>query len=1111
MRRKLNVKLVASFLAGLLCASGAVHFLHGYQLQRNAYRLLELGDRAVEENDDVKALTCYSQYLNFLPNDADTVQKYAQVLDRHAATGADRVRLILLMEQVLRVKPNEHPLRFRLVHHLIALERHSEAIDNLKKLQSHWTDKAEVLHMLGWCQEAKKEYTQAVASFEAAILINPKQIRSYTLLAEVLQDRLNLPDEAQKAMDDLVRANPDTYQAYLSRARFRRRRGNDEAAESDLQVAYKLGHDKPEVILEVADAARGRGNWEEAVKLLKEGMTRFPDHADFNKEMAWVKILSEERAEAIRHLEDGLRQTPKSNELAILLIDLLIDQQHYQAAREKIGDLLKAGLKPTLPNYLEARLAIADQQWSEAIQLLESVRQELGPSSEWNSRVHVLLGLSYRQIGAREQELQAFRRAVQAEPTWIIANVELGAALLNNGRIEEASQALEPLRTAKGLPAGYWILLSRCRLYRQLRLPEAERRWDELEESLGQAVKAEPKSVVAATVRAEILAACRDFAGAKAVLEKTRAEHPGDNTVWCAQADLAVRQNQFGTAEKILDQADDCIEVRLAKCRLWGQRGTPEDRMKLTRLGDARVNTYTVEQRARLWRELADTWQRLGEGTRAEALLREVARVLPKDLGSRSALLDIAVQKNQTSLARVWLDEIRAIEGEQGWLWRYGVAALLVHEARGRRSQLDEARKKLQELEKVHPNWSRAAVLSGTISELEGNYQQAVEEYARALELGETQPRVLASLLGLLMQRREFGKAETEVAKYEQKLALTKELARLGAEVALLMREKQYAKLAVKRAEQAVALPARDYRDALWLARIYQAAGENLKAEALLRDSLDQAGHAPDTWIAWMDHLQQTNQRGQALKDLERLTKELPASRQPLTIARCYEALQMPDQAGKAYQDALRAASDDFILLAHAADFYRRADLPEEAQRWYERLLDPDLAAPAEYTVPARRRLAVLLAQRDAASSKQALALLNGNRASRGDAATDERIRLFIHSLTPSARQDAIRNFEDSLRLEPPTPEERLLLAQMLESADRLGQARTQLSELVGEYPATPQYLVRFARVLIRLNELDEAQRQLARLEPLEPDSERVRAVRAALARARKKDVNEVP
>src|SRR5262245_12163095 len=182
MRRKLNVRLIVSVLGATLCVFVVVHFLHGYQLYRTANRLLERGDRAIEENDDVKALTCYSQYLNFLPNDADTAQKYAQVLDRHVTTVADRVRLILLMEQVLRVKPNEHPLRFRLVHHLIALERYAEAMDNLKKLQGNWHDKADVLHMLGWCHEAKKEYTQAVASFEAAIAVNPKLIRSYTLL-----------------------------------------------------------------------------------------------------------------------------------------------------------------------------------------------------------------------------------------------------------------------------------------------------------------------------------------------------------------------------------------------------------------------------------------------------------------------------------------------------------------------------------------------------------------------------------------------------------------------------------------------------------------------------------------------------------------------------------------------------------------------------------------------------------------------------------------------------------------------------------------------------------------------------------------------------------------
>jgi hypothetical protein len=81
----------------------------------------------------------------------------------------------------------------------------------------------------------------------------------------------------------------------------------------------------------------------------------------------------------------------------------------------------------------------------------------------------------------------------------------------------------------------------------------------------------------------------------------------------------------------------------------------------------------------------------------------------------------------------------------------------------------------------------------------------------------------------------------------------------------------------------------------------------------------------------------------------------------------------------------------------------------------------------------------------------------------------------------------------------------------MLESADRLGQARTQLSELVDEYPETPQYMVRYARILICMNELDEAERQVARFEPLEPDSERVRDVRTLLARAKKSSVNGMP
>src|ERR1019366_1843762 len=171
----------------------------------------------------------------------------------------------------------------------------------------------------------------------------------------------------------------------------------------------------------------------------------------------------------------------------ILLIDLMIDQKHYKEAQAKIDDLVKAGLKPALPSYLRARICVARQEWSEGIKLLESARKALGAGSEWSSRVNALLGLSYRNVGDPEQELQAFRRAVRDEPIWMTANVGLSQALFANGRIEEASQTLEPLQSAKDLPAEYWILLSRARLYQQMRLPEAERRWNTVEEALAKA------------------------------------------------------------------------------------------------------------------------------------------------------------------------------------------------------------------------------------------------------------------------------------------------------------------------------------------------------------------------------------------------------------------------------------------------------------------------------------------------------------------------------------------------------------------------------------------------------------------------------------------------
>ncbi len=783
MRRKLNVKLVFGLLGGLLLTAVSVHFLHGYQLGRNAYRLLERGDLAREAKEYEKAQTFYAHYLTFVPNDPDTVQKYAEVLDRLAQPGADRVQLVKLMEQVLRVKPQEHAFRFRLVHNLIAHDRITDAMEHLRRLEGHWQDRAELLHMIGWCQDAKKDYTQALRTYEEAIRLKPQQLKTYPLLMEIYQDRVGQPDEAQKVIESMVRNNADAYGAYLARAQFYRRRGDEKAAWKDLEQAYQLGKDQPEVILAMVEAAFARGDWKRAIQLLETGIGRVP-------------------------------------------------------------------------------------------------------------------------------------------------------------------------------------------------LPE----------------------------------------------------------------------------------------------------------------------------RAALQIALADILARQGDPGRAEKLVRDVAQALPLDLVSRGWLFELALQRNQLAPARDWLNEIHGIEGDQGKLARYGEAALLVLEARSRPRRREEARRALNQLDPSQKLWPNVVALWGTLHELDGNHVDAIKEYSRALQLGATQPRVLASVVGLLLHRGEFQKAENEFAQYEQKQPLTKELARLGAEVALALREKAYGKIALQRARQAVTLPARDFREALWLARIYHTAGEIAEAEALLRTSLDQAGHAPDVWIAWMEFLESQDRRPEALSQLERLKKEVAPGRLPLTLARCFESLHLVAEASKAYEDALRLAPDDFSVLAYAADYYREMDHLDQAQRCYERLLDPALAVPGNTAAKARRHLAIVLGQRGSAA--RAVTLLDENHKDHGDNVADQRVRLYLQCLTPAKCAAAITQFQDTRRAQVLSTDERLLLADMFESATRLGEARRQLAELDSAYPNTPRTLVRLARLLIRMDDLDEAKQLIMRLETLEPRSDRVAEVRQLLARA---------
>ncbi len=383
-------------------------------------------------------------------------------------------------------------------------------------------------------------------------------------------------------------------------------------------------------------------------------------------------------------------------------------------------------------------------------------------------------------------------------------------------------------------------------------------------------------------------------------------------------------------------------------------------------------------------------------------------------------------------------------------------------------------------------SWPRA-------DELDGRFDLAARDYERAVECGETQPAIVTRLLELLIARQEYLRAEEALGRYLQQRPLTPGLARLAAEVAL--GNGNHA-LAQARGERAVPPDARDYRDQLWRAHILHGCGEDVEATRLLRAALTGADHVPDVWVALVEQLGRTGQTAEAAKMLAEAGRKLPAASRALTLARAHEALHELADAEAEYKAALAEQRNDFIALSQAADFYLRQDRPDEAEPLLRQLLSPAVAAPAEHTVRARRQLAVVLAHRN---RTEALDLLDSAGAG------DERVRLYVLGQDPAALPQAVKRFDESLQHRPATPAERLLIAELCLAANKPAQARTVLQPLATQLDPSPQYVARYADVLIRTGDLDAAATYLAQLERWEPQSPRTRTLAAALRQAQQK------
>jgi cellulose synthase operon protein C len=1122
-RKKLNIRLVAFGICGMLLLATGVHFLHAIQVKKSTRALQLQAHQAESRGDLLKAEEFLGRYLALDPSNVDELCRYAAILESFTNDGDAQRRAVGVYGRVIRLAPKRGDIRRRMVSIEIQRNQYSDALAHLRVLAKSSPRDAELKELEGVCEENTGQLRTAAILYRESLAIDPTKIKVYTRLAELLRVKLGDEDQADRVMDaradkdGLVMANPRSAAAYLARADYRERyRVPGIKYASDVAYALKLAPDNEDVLLAATRVARDKGDLATARKHLETGVRKHPTVAAFYRTAADLEQTGGSLAAAVVWLQRGLdavsldRAEERAN-LRVNMADLLIQSDKKEAAAEAIAKLKSEPIRPEVMEFLDACLLVANSKWSAGARALSRVHSALAAAEfkEMAKRALILLGRCHERLGNTDQRLDAYRAAVAidlyADPLWVTARMGYAASLVAMDKIDEA---LDEYRLILQRDIGAGLAMSRLQIYRSLRHPDQHGAWEQVGKTLDAVelrisnfADAGRAATEVTVLRAESLAAQGRLAPARALLEAALTKDANQVELWVALANVVGRQDTptatFAVLDKAQQQLGERIELTRARIAHWTRRGGDEGARALMTLEQKQAHgSLSPDALEALWRDLAASYAYLGKRREAERLWRKLGEVQPDDLSVRLALFDLAILDADLPAAGECRDQIRRIEGDDGSLWRFAQAMLLVarvSQSPGDRPSLAEARDQLERVALARPSWSRVPLALAQIDEVQNSPEAAIRDYLQAvLVLGERDPAVIRRVAQLLSERERFTEANLVLNKLrDDHIPLSGELQRLGAEVAF--RNQDYGS-ALEQAERVVSEKSDDYRDLLWLGRLRWAAGRS--AEPLFRRAVAIADSTPETWISLVVFQVGTGRKADALETLKKAERVLPRDKATLSLAQGYEAVGDSRRAAELYDRALGAQPTDLRVIRSLATFHLRGGRVAEAEPYLKRIIDQGGATTE--AAWARRILASTMAiGGDRRRSLKALEVLGlsdeeGSRSPGREAATpdDLRTKAKILAIVPSRaqRREAMAILEGLIDRRVASPDDIFLLVQLQESVGDWSQARQRMLELLGMRGGeTPQTLAYFVRTLMSHGQVEETRGYLDRLEKLAP------------------------
>ena len=779
-KRYFNWKLAIVLIMGLIVLGVTAFGVRRWQRSRRAERGLVLGNKAYNEHRWDDAANDLGRYLAVVKDDVPAMLKYAEAqLNIRPLRRSNVQQAIAAYRSALRVDKSNSEAATQLTEVYLVMDMSGEA-ELIAKRHLKTNQDPELRRMLALALARQRKFDEAAVELKNVITEYPDQILAYETLGQLAEQR---PEDflvsANHWFDEAVKNNPSSALAYIIRAAFHLRSNDRLEALTDLKQAEKQDLSGSVVRLRLAREFISTNALDKAKEHLEIVQASGPASQLLWRTWAQLALKSNSKAIMLKVAETALKELSfQPWDFMPTAIELYIRCDELDRADDCISKLRQKDIALSTTAFLEGLLADKKGQAYEAVKCWRRAI-ELGNKSP---RIRLALASALSRSGNAQSAQQQLRTVVSERPNFFDGRLALARLLTQT---ENWSEAVEQARIGRqispdSLDAALLYTQARIQLLMESKTDKDSTIYKDIEDHLNRLENATNGVLEVKLLQFQLAMKQGNFPGAEALVAELKKAHPSQIKAALAEVELFAAQGREDKAilmlDKTIEQFPEAVEPVRYLAILLARQDERERCESIIKGTLARIEEPVAQRK--LCFLLADLYDRWGQEGKTYKLLTSLAGKLPNDVPIKRQLLRCEQVLKNTEKAQQLVNDIKSLEGENSWQWRYEQAKIRFAQDNFK-NRYPEIIPLLKENLLANPDDQASRLLLAAVYERAGQLQLAISTYREALDRSPHNLRIIVPTVVALYKANEYDRADEILHRATKEKLFHPELKRL--------------------------------------------------------------------------------------------------------------------------------------------------------------------------------------------------------------------------------------------------------------------------------------------------------------------------------------------